>query len=152
MRVGFTGTRRGLTEAQRAALFGVLSRLRAQGAEVMDNGCCEGADREAHEIWRTLGGHFHFRPGDTAQQAWAAGVAGLLDMVEFPIAYLDRNRDIVNHASVVVAAPGEAVERLRSGTWATVRAARKAALDVLLVLPSGRVDTLTGRSQLQLSL
>jgi hypothetical protein len=46
---------------------------------------------------------------------------------------LTRNRDIVDTASMLIAAPEGNAERLRSGTWATVRYARKAKKKVIIL-------------------
>lgn len=50
MRIGFTGTREGMAPAQQGAVFAVLTRLRAEGAEWLHHGDCVGADTEAHRI------------------------------------------------------------------------------------------------------
>jgi hypothetical protein len=48
--------------------------------------------------------------------------------------YLQRNRDIVDATDVLLAAP-DGPERVRSGTWSTVRYAYRAGRGVLLVMP-----------------
>lgn len=52
----------------------------------------------------------------------------------FPISggYMKRNDAIVEHSDVLVAFPKTDEEELRSGTWATIRRARKAGVPVLL--------------------
>lgn len=143
MRVGFTGTRRGMTEDQEAAVFAHLTRLRAAGAEYMAHGCCEGADRQAHDIWRGLGGSIEFCPGDEDQEAWIDEVIQIEDIRPIRIApgpaYLERNHQIATTTSVLVAAPRELQETRRGGTWATVRYARRAGSTVLLCLSDGSV-------------
>src|SRR5262245_41796084 len=42
-----------------------------------------------------------------------------------PYFYLVRNRDIVEETDLLIAAPANAVEHLQSGTWCTVRYARR---------------------------
>jgi hypothetical protein len=148
MRVGFTGTRAGCTPPQRAALFAELARLRAQGAEWLHHGCAAGADREAHEEWVNLGGRVHLHPSDDPEQLrWrAAQITGKvvpgtrtdwLVVGANPGPPLWRNGIIVSRSDVLVACPREAQEVTRSGTWATVRAARARGLEHVLVLPSG---------------
>jgi predicted Rossmann fold nucleotide-binding protein DprA/Smf involved in DNA uptake len=61
-------------------------------------------------------------------------------VVHTPKAPLDRNRDIVDAAAVLIAAPKEMTETLRSGTWATVRYARKQGKQVWIVWPDGTVS------------
>ena len=51
-----------------------------------------------------------------------------------PKPYLDRNRDIVDACEVLLATP-DGPERLRSGTWSTVRYARKIGKPVEVRLP-----------------
>lgn len=55
------------------------------------------------------------------------------------IPYLQRNKVIVDRCGVLVAAPGEAQEQLRSGTWSTIRYARRVGRPVIMVLPDGTV-------------
>ncbi len=47
---------------------------------------------------------------------------------------LDRNRDIVAAVSILIAAPETDIEEQRSGTWATVRYARKKGIPVVIVI------------------
>jgi len=49
-------------------------------------------------------------------------------------------RDFVNECDVLIAAPGEFVERKRgSGTWGTVRYARKLGRPLVIIWPDGVV-------------
>ena len=54
---------------------------------------------------------------------------------------LDRNRDIVDACDVLIATPKDFVEELRSGTWATVRYARKQRKPLVIVWPNGETTT-----------
>ncbi len=49
---------------------------------------------------------------------------------------LDRNREIVGLANVLIAAPLTDKEEQRSGTWATIRAARHKGIPIVM-LPRG---------------
>jgi len=53
---------------------------------------------------------------------------------------LERNRAIVDETDILLAAPLESEEQLRSGTWATVRYARKQHKTVLVIFPNGIVQ------------
>jgi hypothetical protein len=53
--------------------------------------------------------------------------------------YLARNKDIVRATEMLVAAPAQDIEQLRSGTWSTVRFARKMERAVWVILPTGTV-------------
>lgn len=55
-----------------------------------------------------------------------------------PKSYLKRNHDIVDEGvDGLIAAPNGWVEELRSGTWATVRYARKLKRRIWIIRPDG---------------
>lgn len=57
-------------------------------------------------------------------------------------AFLKRDHRIVDVTDKLIAAPGQAAEVLRSGTWATVRYAVKIGRPGLTVYPGGLVKPL----------
>jgi hypothetical protein len=138
--VGFTGTQRGLTLEQLAGLNTVLRALIGAGAERLDHGDCVGADHQAHLLAITLKLPVGLHPPiKKRKRAFCRGA-----VVTFPEKpYLDRNRDIVEGAFVLVATP-RLPERdpasRQSGTWYTVRQARKRGLPIVIVWPSGIVN------------
>jgi len=67
-----------------------------------------------------------------AKRAWKHAAQTLR-----PKAYLSRNKDIVRYNEMLVATPGETQNRSRSGTWSTVRFARKMGRPVWVILPNG---------------
>lgn len=131
--VGFTGTRRGLSTTQRESLTAVLHAL---GGRRFVHGDCIGADAEAAEIAARLGYDVECRPCDLRGHRAFSPVSR---QVAEPLPPLERNREIVRDGDVLVACPGEFREVLRSGTWATVRFARRERKALWLVLPDGRV-------------
>ena len=54
--------------------------------------------------------------------------------------YLERNRDIVDACDILIACPRTLKEELRSGTWATVRYARKVGKPVAILWNNGKYD------------
>jgi hypothetical protein len=139
MRVGFTGTRRGLTRAQDAALQDVLRFL--EDVQEAHHGDCQGADERFHFLVKGI--HPLVRrvlhpPLETAARAFCVA-----EEHRPPLTYLARNRAIVealvDPEDVLVACPNEPAEQRRSGTWGTVRYARSMGKRVLLVLPRGLV-------------
>jgi hypothetical protein len=129
--VGFTGTRKGMTQAQMMAFLGWLGQ-REPGA--LHHGDCLGADAQAHEIARDLGWRIVLHPpSDQSLRAFSA----VADEVRQPRPYLERNACIVDEAEVLLAAPAEAAERQRSGTWATVRYMRLKGKQVVIIEPDG---------------
>lgn len=132
MIISFTGTRRGMTEAQRA---GVLTLLQDLKPKLARHGCCFGADRDFHVLCqcRKVG---HPSTLDN-QAAWAESN---LDLSEAPLPPLERNHTMVDHSSALIATPGESREMLRSGTWATIRYAAKVGRPTYIVFPDGRME------------
>ena len=130
MRVGFTGTREGMTAPQRATLRKLL--LEFEGGE-FHHGDCVGADAEAHDIAVEIGYDIVIHP--PLRDKLRAHKSGC--EIREPKAYLDRNRDIADETDVVVATPSTFQEALHSGTWSTVRHARKTNKPVVIIFPNG---------------
>lgn len=132
MLVGFTGTQRGMTEAQYGAMWTMLC-ARAPG--VFHHGDCIGADEKAAYLARKAGfrvvGHPPINESKRAffpsDETWPAA------------AYLDRNKTIVNRSQEMIATPSEVEEQLRSGTWSTIRYARRVGRPLHVLLPDGRL-------------
>jgi predicted Rossmann fold nucleotide-binding protein DprA/Smf involved in DNA uptake len=135
-RYGFTGTRRGLSVDQQAWLATMLDR-----GHSLHHGACIGADQVAHQMADGLGLSIVVHPPVDRRQVMLNGhyPARLPLRVLPPKPFLDRNHDIVDVCDLLLACP-DGPERLRSGTWATVRYARKTGKAVLVCLPDGRVD------------
>lgn len=133
MKIGFTGTRNGMTPQQRAALESMLCDAEGE----FHHGDCVGADAQAHDIATDLGlitiGH---PPVERSLRAYC-GVMLSRD----PKPYLDRNKDIVREADLMIAAPGEREPQLRSGTWSTIRFARKMRKRLWIFYPDGSHHT-----------
>lgn len=135
MKVGFTGTQRGLTKAQTFKLAGILHRLNMKNMEEFHHGDCVGADAKAHDLVAALDRKVKIvihPPIKSAKRAFKTG-----DEECEAKEYLDRNQDIVDACHVLMACPGEKEEQQRSGTWATVRRAKKARRYIWFVYPDG---------------
>ena len=134
--VGFTGTRAGLTAKQRVGLSVVLEHLRTSHS-AFHHGDCIGADAEAAVIAQRLGYRIHVHPAEVAKGKRAFTPAVQYYPILLP---LQRNRNIVDACDVLVACPRFTHEEQRSGTWATIRYARKAGKHVLAVWPDGELE------------
>lgn len=133
--VGFTGTRHGLTHAQRARLVDVLSLILAPTE--FHHGSCQGADVEAAALVRYLRPDCqivcHPGPeGDSYQR-----VSGVDDERRPPKTHFARNRDIVDESECLVACPCDMREQPRGGTWYTIGHARKKGKPRWIVWPDG---------------
>ena len=136
--VGFTGTRHGLTPAQRQSLELVLVQECGDDGEV-HHGDCVGADASCHTIALAHGWRIVVHPPDNdTLRAFCEG-----DETREPEGYIDRNRSIVDDTHVLVACPSGPEER-RSGTWSTIRWAMKNGRRVVIVWPDGTIERRQG--------
>lgn len=131
--IGFTGTSQGMTERQRATLA-VL--LRSYYPARLHHGCCIGADAQAHDVAHEIGIPCTLHPPDDDK---AIAILGAVpgDIVWDAKPYLDRNMDIARACDVLIATPKTFLEQIRSGTWTTVRYAKKMNRHVTIIFPDG---------------
>jgi len=131
--VGFTGTRKGLSTAQKASLLNVLKFLRPR---VVHHGGAEGADTEFHKMVLSLGVKIVIHPSTLAEYEWENDDKV---SVQESLPPLLRNRQMVDAVDVLIACPFQDYEVLRSGTCATIRYARKRRKIIIFVTRAGRV-------------
>jgi hypothetical protein len=138
IKIGFTGTQRGMSLSQHDALRGFLlgATLGYENAE-FHHGDCIGADAQAHDIAYSLRLSLVIHPPeDDKKRAWKGSTASAIRI--FPVLdYRDRNRMIVSSTDLLVAAPKMFKEEQRSGTWMTIRMARIAKKPVFIIWPDG---------------
>lgn len=135
MKIGFTGTQEGMTEKQIDAISVFLLDYEVQE---FHHGDCVGADNDAHIITRIQAPAAKIvvhPPLNESKRAFCRA-----DAVLPAKPYLDRNHDIVDAVEVMFATPKEKVEQVRSGTWATIRYARKQGKPLYIVYPDGTVE------------
>lgn len=141
MKVGFTGTRKGMTDAQKREVRAQLVLLRPYpnpGYTLeAHHGDCVGADVDfgliAHELSYLVKTHPATDTGSWRANSYA-------DEVLAARPALARNRDIVNASEVVLATPKGFYEEFRgSGTWAAIRYAKLRYKHFAVVYPDGRV-------------
>lgn len=130
MKVGFTGTQIGMNARQQAELTEQLTLLRATE---FHHGDCVGADEEAHHLVRARFPSIKIICHPPTNPLKRAGCTS--DGYREPKEYLDRNRDIVDETDYLIAAPATRTEKRRSGTWYTVRYARKLNRDHKILRP-----------------
>lgn len=133
MEVGFTGTRYGMNSAQMRTLSGILTQT--TGLAAAHHGDCVDSDSQFHNICRERGTPVILHPPDQpTHRAYCPEAAEVREEAD----YLERNRQIVESSDCLIACPS-GPEKLRSGTWATIRHARKLGKPILIVEPDGKV-------------
>jgi hypothetical protein len=128
MIVGFTGTRKGMTDRQKKTLTVILEHLYTEDFHYGD---CLGADEQAYSIAYDIGFVMISHPCNIENMR-----AHTLADEEWEIKEpLHRNQDIVNICNLLIAAPASLQEEQRSGTWATIRYARQRERPVIILDP-----------------
>lgn len=138
--IGFTGTSSGMANMQLMKVHQLLGEFKEKGAAVAHHGCCEGADDQFNFMADAMSYHVIGHPGVTKTgNVWKRG-GGQCDEYRDPKFFLDRNKDIVVESDIMIATPKEVDEQMRSGTWATIRYARKDEKPLFIVFPDGRIQ------------
>jgi hypothetical protein len=135
--IGFTGTREGMTARQLRCAGQVILWLAAEAGKgvkmELHHGDCVGADAQINRLARAVRCQtIAHPPEDDTQRAHCR-----VDAESTPAPYLERNREIVDVTEVLIAAPKGREEEKRSGTWSTVRYARRRGRKIYLAWPDG---------------
>lgn len=139
LKVGFTGTREGMTSAQKATFKEELSRLLREFGQPAEfhHGDCVGADAEAWNIADDMGFNIHrhppLNPFRQASTNWDVDYA--------PKHYRERNRNIVRLTDFLFACPLTSTPRNSGGTWYTYQHAHQQGSykRAMLIYPDGKM-------------
>lgn len=141
-RIGFTGTRKGMTAEQ---IVAVREELRDQlqlheGQELQaHHGDATGADSEFHRLCQELALRVVIHlPLTDHERAFCKGASEERPRMDFR----GQSESIVNGTQILIAAPDGMNERLRgSGTWNIIRIGRKAGKTIVICYPDGSRET-----------
>lgn len=128
MHIGFTGTRKGLTNVQKLHLVDLVA---LGNADIFHHGDCIGADADFHDIIRKINPQARIiihPPIINSLRAFKKG-----DEILSMKSYIERNHDIVNTTEYLIACPTTKHNIWRSGTWATIRYAKKLGKKVVIL-------------------
>lgn len=132
MKIGFTGTRHGMTALQAFAFDKIL---RDKEPDEVHHGDCKGADEEASAIARDRYEPYTtviHPPTDPKLRAFCMG-----EVFREPKPYLERNKDIVDETDLLVACPRMMKAEAHSGTWNTIKYASKKGKPIIIIWPDG---------------
>lgn len=142
MKLGFTGTRDGMTEPQRITVLELIKRFSPREAH---HGDCVGADEQFHDLCDQLNPY-------RAEDIWIVTHPPRLRTLrafcegheERPAKdYMPRNFDIVDECEVLIIAPKQERKPAKlkgSGTWQTEDYAERKRREVYIVYPSGKIE------------
>lgn len=137
--IGYTGTRQGMTIEQHAALCKImLCYHKTSGEFRWHHGLCIGGDEQCHNLAKIF--DFYIRGHPPTNEKLIADLYGFQSIASAKH-YIERNHDIVDETEILIATPKEAQQILRSGTWATIRYAKKIGRRVVLIPPNGKSYT-----------
>ncbi len=135
--IAMTGTRKinKLTDVQLENFGNYLALYKTEGFGVFRHGDCVGADEKGHHIAVSLGYSVRIHPPkDSTYRAFCSS-----DFVAPELIYKDRNQAMVNNCDMLLALPKGNREEQRSGTWMTIRMARRINLPIVIFYPDGRI-------------
>ena len=148
--VGFTGTRKGMTDVQmsrfREYLVEYRRKMNPEVEVVLHHGDCKGADYQAHMLAYETDWAVEIHPGldkndESPHRAHCYderpdNVREVYD----PAPYGSRNMDIIMSSAMLLATPKTKEQTPRSGTWGTINAALRMGRPVIYFYPDGSVD------------
>lgn len=133
--LGFTGSKDRITDKQVSALTALLKTLRDKGFLWMHNGDCITSDATAGRVWQKLKGKLYLHP--PIKGTYRAHLTA--EITCEPRDYLTRDRHIAESSHTMIATPQTSYEETRSGTWTTVRYARKLRRRIYIIFPDGTI-------------
>jgi hypothetical protein len=137
MKIGFTGSKNGMTEQQKE----VLAKLEVftTGRVEVHHGDCIGSDADFHNIIRSISqkiiiithpGFPAKNPQDLSLRAYCKS-----DNTTMAKSFFVRNRDIVDLTDLLIATP--ASKRETGGTWFTINYSRQLNKKRIIIYPDG---------------
>ena len=133
--IGFTGTQFGMTTKQRVEVVYFLRVIQIEHKYetiYAHHGDCIGSDFEFHNIVKEHNISVILHPPIVRIKR---AFCNRYIVSREPKPYLERNHDIVDESDIMIATPQSKEEVLRSGTWATVRYARKIDKPLIVMEP-----------------
>jgi len=137
MIISFTGTASGMNATQMTNVINLINKQKPKITKCV-HGDCVGADTDFHNIVTKLGlgDLIEIHPCTIHNKRGYNHAPKVYDA----IGPLDRNKIMVQRAHLVVGTPGTDTEIIRSGTWHSIRYAKKLGRPLLVLYPSGAIE------------
>ena len=136
MKIGMTGSRNGISNAAINTLTS-LPFFNIDDVNQVHHGDCIGADTTFHNIVEKMNIEIVIHPPlDNKLRSYCKSINILK-----PKPYLQRNHNIVDASDILIAFPPSKEEVLRSGTWSTIRYARKNKKTIYIIFPDGSIQS-----------
>jgi hypothetical protein len=134
--LGFTGTQTGMTYEQHREVRKLLLLIKP---EQVIHGCCVGSDSEFCVTVKELLGIPQIGYPSTITRKVSKRACKRCTTLHPPMPPLVRNQIIVEKSDLLLATPEQEKMTIRSGTWSTIRKARKFLRPVFIIYPDGTV-------------
>lgn len=130
MKLGMTGNRNGMNENTKNKL---IEFIKNNKIDEVHHGDCVGADKNFHDICSSNNIKIIIHPPiNNKLRAFSKS-----DNILQPVGYLQRNKNIVDSTDMLIGFPNDKQETLHSGTWSTIRYARKNKKKIHIIFPNG---------------
>ena len=134
MKVGFTGSRNSMSNKQVNIFKQITKTL---DITEFHHGGCIGSDEIADAIVKNVKKGKQLKT--IIHLSYKKDKANIKADIEIkPAPYLERNKDIVDQSEILIATPRNK-ETFNSGTWTTIRYARKKNIPIYIIKPNGVV-------------
>jgi len=142
LHIAFTGTQEELTRVQKLSLHYAFVGMKEDNYQItVHHGDCIGADSCFHTIAYYAQARIEIHPTNIpGKRAYCYERLHRMTTVVHPVKDpLVRNQIMIHSGRFLIAAP-EGPEKLRSGTWSTIRFAIKMGKPVFIVWPNGELE------------
>lgn len=134
MKLGFSGSRHGMTREQKDFVVDYLLK-NLDNIEEVHHGDCVGSDEQFHKIAKSYNIKIIIHPPNNySKRAFCSGSIILEEQD-----YLKRDEEIAKSCDVLIATPSADSFRqvIRSGTWYTINKAKEFNKKIIIVKPDG---------------
>ena len=140
MIIGFSGSRTGMSKFQYDTIWDFLAEQKYIRMAI--HGDCVGSDAMFHDMCEDLRLRIEvYPPVNRALRAWKIPTIGL---VHDPASYLDRNQEIAETCTVLIATPKEPQSEefdRQGGTWDTIKRAERLGKKIMVILPNQKRES-----------
>jgi hypothetical protein len=139
-KIGFTGTREGMSDSQKKSFLRILEQLKEKyDVKEFHHGDCFGSDRESHFLINDSNDLFNnisiiIHPPTYEKYRAFCHSDNILESKP----YLERNKDIVRQSDCLIATPFKMIGD-KGGTWHTINFARKLGISIFIIDPQGSI-------------
>lgn len=133
MKLGMTGNRSGLSNEIKKMAKDFLEK---NSVSEVHHGDCLGSDTDFHNLCESINIKIIIHPPiNKKMRAFCKS-----DFILPEKDYIKRNHDIVDDTEMLIAFPSTNKEILRSGTWSTIRYAKKKKRKILIIYPNCEIE------------